>query len=392
MQPAFFMETTRGSSKGAKNDPIDDNENGIGPVLPGLPDDIAQRCLSSLPPSLLFSVCHPWRRLLYSPSFPPFFSLYALLFPQQNRNAAVTNLAEIVPQNSIEFLSFDPISSSWKPLPTPPQNPPLHLLHRHPSFLSRNLPVQSLTVSNHLVIIAATAHKLFPALSSPLVFHPESSRWFYGPQITSPRRWCAAGSAQGVVYMASGVGSHYKGDVARSMEQWDLNKKRENWGWENKARLKDGRFSREAVEAVGYRGKLCMVNVKGKAVKEGAVYDVGLDKWEEMPQGMVGGWNGPAAAAVDEDVIYVIDEVKGRLSKYDGERDCWVKVIELEQLKRAEQMAAGRGKICAVSANGERIIVVDVREEPVRSWEVAPPRGLEVVAVHVLPRMISRQC
>ncbi|XP_022747623.1 F-box/kelch-repeat protein SKIP25-like [Durio zibethinus] len=379
------METTPQCSKQTKNDSLDETVGET--LLPGLPDDLAQRCLSSLSPSLLFSVCHPWRRLLYSPSFPPFFSLYALLSPLQN--PTTRNLGEVASQNSIEFFSFDPLSSAWRPLPRPPQNPPLHLLHRHPSFLSRNLPIQSLAVSNHLVLIAATTHKLFPALSSPLVFHPESNRWFYGPQVSIPRRWCATGSARGVVYIASGVGSHYKPDVARSMEQWDLNKKIEKWCWENKAQLKDGRFSREAVEAVGYRGKLYMVNVKGNAVKEGAVYNVELDKWEDMPPGMVAGWTGPAAT-MDEDVIYVIDEVKGCLSKYDGEKDCWVKVIELEQLKRVEQIAAGRGKICAVSANGESIIVVDVGGRAARFWEVAPPRGLEVVAAHVLPR-ISRQ-
>ncbi|KAE8673800.1 Glutathione S-transferase TAU 8 [Hibiscus syriacus] len=340
------METTPQCRNQTNNDSFD--ENGI--LLPGLPDDLAQRCLFSLSPSLLFSVCHPWRRFLYSPTFPPFFSLYALVSPLQNPTP--THPGQVVPQNTIEFISFDPISSSWTQLPSLPQDPPLHLLHRHPSFLSRNLPIQYLTVSNQLILIAATSHKLLPALSSPLVFKPESSSWFYGPQIPTPRRWCATGSVRGVVYMASGIGSLYKGDVARSLEQWDLNKKRENWRWENKAELKDGRFSREAVEAVGYRGKLCMVNVKGNAVKEGAVYDVGLDKWEEMPQGMVAGWNGPAAA-MDEDVIYVVDEIKGRLSRYDGERDGWVKVIELEQLKRAEQIAAARGKICAVSGNGE---------------------------------------
>ncbi|KAG4176132.1 hypothetical protein ERO13_A11G224600v2 [Gossypium hirsutum] len=382
------MEITVQCCKQSKNDPFDDNDSENGTFLPGLPDDLAQRCLSSLSPSLLFSVCHSWRRLLYSPSFPPFFSLYALLSPLHNPTMALPR--EVVPQSTIVFFSFDPISSSWRSLPSPPQNPSFHLLRRHPSFLSRNLPIQSLTVSNQLIVIAATTQNLFPALSSPLVFHPESNIWFYGPQISAPRRWCAAGSAQGVVYMASGFGSHYQGDVARSLEQWDLNKKRENWVWENKAGFKDGRFSREAVEAVGCRGKLCMVNVKGNALKEGAVYNVGLDKWEDMPVGMVAGWNGPAAS-MDEDEIYVIDEVKGRLSKYDGEKDCWVKVIELEQLKRAEHIAAGRGKICAVSAKGERIIVVDVRDKPTRFWEVEPPCGLEVVAVHVLPRMISRQ-
>ncbi|XWS42804.1 hypothetical protein CRYUN_Cryun16bG0045900 [Craigia yunnanensis] len=379
------METTLQCRKQTENDSFDDTYHEI--LLPGLPDDLAERCLSSLSPSFLFSVCHPWRRLLYSPSFPPFFSLYALLFPLQNPTR--TDPGEVAPQNSIEFFSFDPLSFAWRPLPSPPQNPPLHLLHHHASFLSRKLPIQSLTVSNHLALIAATTHKLFPALSSPLLFHPESNRWFYGPQVSNPRRWCATGSARGVVYMATGVGTIYKPEVARSMERWDLNKKIENWGWENKAQLKDGRFSREAVEAVGYRGKLCMVNVKGNAVKEGAVYNVELDIWEDMPGGMVAGWNGPAAT-MDEDVICVIDEVKGCLSKYDGERDCWVKVIELEQLKSAKQIAAGKGKIFAVSSNGEKIIVVDVGERPARFWEVVPPRGLEVVAVHVLPRM-SRQ-
>ncbi|XWS57963.1 hypothetical protein CRYUN_Cryun09bG0218300 [Craigia yunnanensis] len=379
------METTIKCCKKTKIDSFDNTDDET--LLPGLPDDLAQRCLSSVSPSFLFSVCHPWRRFLYSPSFPPFFSLYVLLSPLQIPTRR--SLEEGTPLNSIEFFSFDPLSSAWRPLPNPPQNPPLHLLHRHPSFLSRKFPIQSLTVSNHLVLIAATTHKLFPALSSPLVFHPESNRWFYGPQVSTPRRWCATGSIRGVVYMASGVGFHYKRDVARSMEQWDVNKKSESWGWENKAQLKDGRFSREAVEAVGYRGKLCMVNVKGNALKEGSVYNVELDKWEDIPRGMIAGWNGPVAT-MDEDVIYAIDEVKGCLSKYDGEKDCWVKVIELEQLKRAEQIAAVRGKICAVAAKGERIIVLDVGERPGRFWEVVPPRGLEVVAVHVLPRM-SRQ-
>ncbi|KAE8699250.1 Glutathione S-transferase TAU 8 [Hibiscus syriacus] len=283
-------------------------------------------------------------------SFPSFFSLYALLSPPQNATG------EFGTNNSIEFFSFDPISSSWRLLPIPPEDPPLHFLHRHSSFLSQKLPIQSL-VSNHLGIIAATTHKLSPALSSPLVFHPESNSWFYGPQISTPRRWCATGSV-------------------RASEAWST--------W----RAASAHFTKE-IGNVGYKGKLCMVNVKGNADKEGAGYDVGLHKWEVMLPGMVAGWNGPAAA-MDEDVIYVIDEVKGSLSRYDGEGDCWVEVIELEQLKRAEQIAAEGGKICAVSANGNRIIVVDVREMPARFWEVSPPCGMEVVAVHVLPRMISR--
>ncbi|WP_407803817.1 hypothetical protein, partial [Staphylococcus aureus] len=61
-----------------------------------------------------------------------------------------------------------------------------------------------------------------------------------------------------------------------------------------------------------------MVNLKGN----GVVYDSLKDTWREMPEGMIGGWNGPVAA-MDEDVMYVVDEAKGALRRYYPERDTW---------------------------------------------------------------------
>lgn len=171
------------------------------------------------------------------------------------------------------------------------------------------------------------------------------------------------------------------------MEKWDLKKEKEEWNWIEKEKLKNGRFSREAVEAVGYKGKLCMVNVKGHTVKEGIVYNVVSDKWEEMPAGMLVGWNG-AVATMNEEDMYVVDELSGVLSKYDDEKDGWMRVVETAELKRTEHMTAGRGRIVAVCGNGERIVVVDVVSQPVRVWTVYPPRGFHAVSVHVLPRTI----
>lgn len=165
-------------------------------------------------------------------------------------------------------------------------------------------------------------------------------------------------------------------------------KKRESeWNWEQMAALKDGRYSREAVEAVGYNGKLCIVNVKGNAVKEAAVYNIMTNQWEVMPEGMRGGWNGPAATD-DGGVMYVVDETTGVLSRYISENDHWDELIESEVLKGAEQIAAGRGRVCAVCADGARIAVVDVVDKPARIWIVNPPPEMEAVAVHILPRMI----
>ncbi|KAK9985126.1 hypothetical protein SO802_034651 [Lithocarpus litseifolius] len=60
-----------------------------------------------------------------------------------------------------------------------------------------------------------------------------------------------------------------------------------------------------------------MVNVKAK---EGMAHNVDKDEWEEMPEGMLRGWKGPVAA-MDEDAMYLVDEAKGALRKYDHEMD-----------------------------------------------------------------------
>ncbi|XP_076893131.1 F-box/kelch-repeat protein SKIP25-like [Bidens hawaiensis] len=376
------------------------------PLLPGLPNHLAQPILSTIRPSLLSAVCRRWRHLIYTPHFPPFLSLYALVAnnssSNSNSNSSNNNNGRSCLSDSISFHTFDPISSKWTILPPPVTDPPLHLLHRHPSFISRNFTIQSLTVAGCLVLIAATGHNLLPALSHPLVFDPLTGQWCLGPPLTNPRRWCAAGSYRDTVYVASGVGAHYRGEVARMVEKWDVKRSkycdklsdlRDEWRWEEVAGLKDGRFSREAVEAVGYKGKICMVNVKGNNIgKEGVVYDVERNQWEKMSPGMVSGWNGAVGVAEEEEVMYVVDEDKGGVSKYDDVMDCWQEVVQgSELLKGPEHMAVGGGKICVVAGGGGRITVVDVVAQPVRMWVVDPPSpGSEVVSLHILRRPCNR--
>lgn len=159
------------------------------------------------------------------------------------------------------------------------------------------------------------------------------------------------------------------------------------WKWEKMGALSHEKFCRDAIDAVGWRGKLCMVNVKGDAAKEGVVYDVEGDAWAKMPEGMVGGWRGPAAA-MDEETLYVVDESKGVLRKYDSDNDRWEEVLGAEErLRGAKQMAAAGGRVCVVCEGGSGIVVVDVAASPARLWVVDTPEGLEAVAVHILPRM-----
>lgn len=343
-------------------------------LLPGLPDHLAQLCLSPILPSLLFSVCRSWRRLIYSPSFPSFLSLYAVLSQKD---------ADDTETDPIAFYCFDPISSSWSQLPPPPPTPPLHsLLLRHPSFLSRSLPIQSVATADRLVLLAASNVHLVPALPRPLAFDPSSGRWSLGPLLRHPRRWCVAGSDAAAVYIASGVGSSYRSDVARSAERWEVGSGR----WEAIAPLRDGRFSREATNAVAAGGKLCMVNVQGRGAKEGAVYDIGRDSWEEMPAGMVAGWTGPVAAGKGGG-MYVVDETSGEVRGYNWGDDRWEVVAPAADERRGAVVAAtGCGKICLAVDGGGTVEVVDL-DRPERIWSVELPEGRRVIALHVLPRM-----
>jgi hypothetical protein len=355
------------------------------PLLPGLPDHLAQLCLSPLPPSLLHAVCRPWRRLLYAPSFPPFLSLYALL--------------EDAGDGAASFAAYDPIAVRWDALPAPPMPSPPPTLW-HPSFLSRRLPLQSVAAAGRLVLVAGSTHSLHPALPRPLVFDPAAPRWLVGPRIPlASRRWCAAGAAHGRVFVVGGVGAGYDLAVARSGASWDP--AAPSAAWEAVPPLRDGRFSRDAADAVCSGGKVCMVSLRGRGAKEGAVLDVAAGRWEDMPPGMLAGWKGPAAASPDTgDTIFLVDEEHGALNAYDWETDRWRTVAVAERLKGASEMAAGGGRVCVVADGGKKVIVVDVTTPKAttrlrkstsaaapRMWEVEAPEGRRVVSLHVLPRM-----
>ncbi|KAD6120073.1 hypothetical protein E3N88_11344 [Mikania micrantha] len=374
-------------------------------LLPGLPDHIAQICLSLISPTALYSVCQSWRRLIYSVTFPPFRSLYTLSLTDGDDSGEVLRLS-----------SFDPIASKWITVEPPPLLPNL----RHPSFMSRSLPVQSVSVSGNLLLLAATSgHRSLPvpAFPFPLIFNPISNTWSSCPPLPNPRRWCASGALQDTVVVASGIGSHYTETVARSVEKWvfrktesldkkpdgyrekiqsfknlkitaeSFNENRKDSGdnWVKMRSLKHSKLCREAIDAVGMNGKLFMVNVKGDYAKEGFVYELDSDEWSEMPAGMLGGWRGPTAA-MDEETMYVVDESRGVLRRYDEGVDSWSDILADERLKGAEYIAAGGGRVCVVCEKAVGIVVVDVVATQPRLWVVETPPEHDVLALHILPR------
>ncbi|WVY93043.1 hypothetical protein V8G54_032131 [Vigna mungo] len=128
-----------------------------------------------------------------------------------------------------------------------------------------------------------------------------------------------------------------------------------------------------------------MVNVKGDAAKEGVVYDVAEDAWKDMLEGMLYGWRGPVAA-MEEELMYVVDEAKGVLRRDLAEEDASEEILENERLKGAEQLAAKKGKLCVVSTSG--ISVVDVAASLLRIIPVVLSEGFEILtAAHNEPQL-----
>ncbi|KAK9095665.1 hypothetical protein Scep_027134 [Stephania cephalantha] len=387
--------TTTCSKKKKKKVGLDSSSSSE--LIPGLPEHLAEECLSRVHPRVLYKVCHSWRRLIYSPTFPPFLSLYALLASSSSSSSSVL------------FSTYDPISSTWVSLPLPlppPPPPPPPLLHRPPPPRPVPLPLQPPPPPPRRHLPPPPP----PALPRPLLFSPASSHWLLGPPISPPRRWCAAGSLHNSVYLASGFSSSFNHLVARSASRWTLpniniqipsknlfqdeeqyrikvesdnhfqERDKEQYRikveadnnllddevggrWEEVAGMRDAAFSREAAEAVGWRGKLCMVNVKGNAVKVGVVYDERKGAWEEMREGMLrGGW--------------------GRWRRWMRRRCTW-----WMRGGGDGEMAAGGGRLCVVCRGGSGVLVVDVAPRPGRVWVVDPPPGNSVIAVHVLPRI-----
>ncbi|GAB2295961.1 hypothetical protein Dimus_030107 [Dionaea muscipula] len=327
----------------------------IASLIPGLPDHVAQICLSKLPPSLLFSVCSSWRRFIYSPLFHPFHTLYILSAP----SASAHHRPIATP---ISLLNFDPVSSlrptslhriltrpyasssailpssvatsqsNLSPLATPPSSsPPPPSSSTPPSPARLSFPLSSTPP----IPGPTDPPSLSPAAGAPRELWRGQSSWRVGSAAASRETGVAREAPMTVASTGSGGGG----------------------GWEKLAGSRTRRFCREAIEAVGWKGKL----------------------W----------WRGPAAA-MEEEVIYVVDESCGVLRRYDEDGDRWVDVLESDRLRRAQHVAASGGRVRVVSSDGGGggvVVVVDVTVAPPRLVVVDMPSGFDALTVHVLPRM-----
>ncbi|KAJ7522048.1 hypothetical protein O6H91_19G081000 [Diphasiastrum complanatum] len=361
-------------------------------LLPGLPDHIATLCLGRVPLQTLIGVCKGWRKLLYESRY-----FQALRLSLGQANCSYPYVLVHRKDGKFSWFAFDPLLSSWHPLPPMPEEVEFQL--SSPGLIGVKHSVQCVSTRTKLIVVAGSKIKkvgpservrLEPALDSPLVFDTKKCKWMRGRPFTVPRRWCACGMVNDKLYLASGCGTEWNSDISRSAEMYDL--ERELWRPIN--RLASSKFSGEAISAVNLGGKLYMVSGRGVFARVGVIFCPELGQWTEMPCGLRDGWTGQCAASQGR--LYMLDFC-GRLKVYDPVQDRWIVILKDEKLRNFQEMVGAGGKLCGHvvkmgSGEGAEPVsllrILDVSSDEFKFFDVEmPEEGDQIVAMQVLERL-----
>ncbi|XP_078163157.1 galactose oxidase/kelch repeat superfamily protein [Carex rostrata] len=263
------------------------------PVIPGLPDHIAEHCLLHLPfpyPSLLRSVSPSWNKALLSPSFLLTKSKLSLSIPR-------LFVFSFHPQTlRIQCQSLDPVSHQWFLLPQIPLSTPIH-----PCYLVCG------TVASRGEMF------LLGGDGNCLVYRATTNTWSVLGSMTVPGVPLAVGEVSDGRIVAVNENS---GEL--SAEIFDPITDR----WDRAAVMLQGI---ERYDAATINGRVYLT--EGWAwpfdnPPRGAVYDAAHDTWQEMPKGMREGWTG--SSAIINGTLYIVTEYgDNNLKLYDKTRDEW---------------------------------------------------------------------
>ncbi|KAH7671761.1 F-box domain-containing protein [Dioscorea alata] len=274
-----------------KSDPSQD------PIIPGLPDDIAEQCLLHLPfpyHALARSVSPAWssavssaarRRSLSPSSSLPYLSVFAFHRPSLR----------------LRCLAFDPISFRWLPLPPIPLPFPL---------LPSSFAAASLPRSGNLFLIGGMRADTYSPIPTVLSFNASTNAWISAASMPTPRAFFSAATVGDQLVVAGG-------DL-NSVDRYDPHMDR----W---TEISPMRRSIERYDAAVLGRRLYITGGWKWPFEDpprGGQYDVDDDTWQEMKAGMRTGWTG--VSVVVDDKLFVVSECgAGRVKAYDEKEDTW---------------------------------------------------------------------
>lgn len=305
----------------------------LGPLIPGLPDDIALTCLLRLPldfHSTCRAVCRRWRHLLARKEHfftqrraLGFSSPFLFTFAYHRCNGR------------IQWQVLDLTHFCWHIIPTMPCRD---------RVCPHGFGCVAIPQEASLLVCGGIVSDMDCPLHLVLKFEVCRNRWTVMTRMHTPRSFFAGGVIDGMIYVAGGFSTdQYELDSA---EVFDPAK----GTWHPVAKMLTNMSSHDSAVL---DGKLYVTEGwvwPFLSSPRGQVYDPKTDTWESMAAGMREGWTG--LSVILDGHLFVISEHEGmRVKVYDIESDSWGTVEGCSVPERIR-------KPFSVSSNGWTIYVV----------------------------------
>lgn len=305
------------------------------PLIPGLPNEIAELCLLHLPypyQALVRSVSSSWNRAITDPTF---------LLSKKSLSLSLPYLFVFAYHKStarIQWQALDPRSGRWFVLPPMP-SPKATCPH---AFACASLPRQG-----KLFVMGGMRSDSDTPMHTTIMYRTSTNQWSVLPPMKTARSYFAAGDINGKIIAIGGSGTSTTEPI-RSVEIYDP--EIETWTAASNMEVELARYDSAVVRSRMYitEGWTWPFTFSPR----GVVYDTKRDTWQEMRQGMRDGWTG--LSVVVEDKIFVLSEYGDCPMKvYNEDDDTWQHVIgdrfPREAMQRPLAVKGVEGRIYVVS-------------------------------------------
>ncbi|XP_066375894.1 F-box protein AFR-like [Miscanthus floridulus] len=317
-------------------------------LIPGLPEEVAEKCLLHLPflyHRLFRTVSSTWNRFLTDAPAKP------LLFPPAAVGPGAGTAATGSVSFSLPFLfafAFDPVSRRLQCQALDPFSRRWLLLPPVPGggAAAGSFAVVGLPRRGEIYVIGGVEEGgSDKAVTSVAVYSAARNGWEEAASMRTPRGYMAAGEVGGRVVVAGEDGE---------AEVFDPEAGR----WSPAAPRRGAAVARYDAAAAG--GKLYVTEGWAwpfERAPRGAVYDAAADSWCEMARGMREGWTGSCAVAGGR--MYIVAEYgEWRLKRYDDARDEWRMVAGTGVPPEVRRPHVVAGEVGEVAGGWRRIYVV----------------------------------
>ncbi|KAK6912433.1 Kelch repeat type 1 [Dillenia turbinata] len=324
-----------------------DDGNEYQPLIPGLPDEVAEICLLHLPYPyhvLVRSVSCSWNKLISNPSF--LLSRKSLSLPLPFLFVFAFNKSTA----SIQWQALDPRSGRWfllPPMPCPKSVCPS-------GFACASIPLQGT-----LVVLGGMRTDSRTTMRTNFIYRTSTNRWSMGSPMMISRSCSTAKTVGGKIYA---VGGTIDGDgFISAVECYDP----ESDTWRAVAKMRAG-LARYDAAVLG--GKVCVTEGwtwPFSFSPRGEVYDAESDTWQPMRAGMREGWTG-ISVVLGKRLFVIPEHGDCRMKVYRPDRDTWEFVggdrFPCEAVQRPFAVSGLDGKIYVVAC-GLHVAVGRVYDE-----------------------------